>query len=63
MGRTIQEATVKSFHYNSVQELQRHMRDWMMTYNFAKQLKALRFKTPYEVINQLWKSKPERYLT
>ena len=59
MVRTIKEATVKSFHYRSVQELRRHVRDWLTAYNFAKQLKALRFKTPYEAIDELWKSKPE----
>jgi transposase len=59
MVRTIKEATVKSFHYSSVQELRRHVRDWLTAYNFAKQLKALRFKTPYEAIEELWKSKPE----
>jgi putative transposase len=31
------EATVKSFHYSSVQELQRHVRNWLTAYNFAKQ--------------------------
>jgi hypothetical protein len=59
MVRTINEATVKSFHYTSVSELRRHVRDWLTAYNFAKQLKALRFKTPYEAIDELWKSKPE----
>ena len=59
MVRTIKEATVKSFHYTSVSELRRHVRDWLTAYNFAKQLKALRFKTPYEAIDELWKSKPE----
>src|SRR3546814_13380391 len=59
MVRTIKEATVKSFHYTSINELRRHVRDWLVAYNFAKQLKALRFKTPYEAIEELWKSKPD----
>lgn len=57
--RTLKEATVKSFHYSSVQELRRHVQEWLMVYSFAKQLKALRFKAPYEAIEELWKSKPE----
>ncbi len=56
MVRTIKEATVKSFHYVSINELRRHLRDWLIAYNFAKQLKALRFRT-YEAIEQLWKAK------
>jgi hypothetical protein len=35
------------------------VRDWLTAYNFAKQLKALRFKTPYTAIDELWESKPE----
>ncbi len=56
MVRTIKEATVKSFHYASIQELRRHVSDWLIAYNFAKQLKALKFRTPYEAIEELWKS-------
>jgi hypothetical protein len=36
--------------------------DWLVAYNFAKQLKARRFKTPYEAIEQVWKSKPEVFI-
>jgi transposase-like protein len=59
MVRTIKEATVKSFHDTSINEMRRHVRDWLTAYNFAKQLKALRFKTPYEAIQQLWKTRPD----
>jgi transposase-like protein len=62
MVRTIKEATVKSFHYASIQELRRHVSDWLIAYNFAKQLKALRFKTPYEAVEELWKSKPDAFI-
>jgi IS30 family transposase len=59
MVRTIKEATVKSFHYTAINEMRRHLRDWLTAYSFAKQLKALSFKTPYEAIEQLWKAKPD----
>jgi transposase InsO family protein len=62
MVRTIKEATVKSFHYASINELRRHVRDWLIAYNFAKQLKALKFRTPYEAIEELWKSKPDVFI-
>ena len=29
---------VKSFHYSSINEMHRHVRDWLTAYNFAKQL-------------------------
>ncbi|NLR73433.1 hypothetical protein HGI47_21455 [Novosphingobium sp. ERN07] len=42
--------------------LQRHVRDWLIAYNLAKQLKALWFKTQYEAIEELWKSKPDIFI-
>lgn len=60
--RTIKEATVKSFHYSSINEMRRHVRDRLTAYNFVKQLKVLKFKTPYEAIQELWKSKPEAFI-
>jgi len=62
MVRTIKEATVKSFHYSSIQELRRHVSDRPIAYNFAKQLKALKFRTPCEAIEELWKSKPGTFI-
>ena len=62
MVRTIKEATVKSFHYTSINELRRHVRDWLIAYNFAKQLKALKSKTPCEAIEELRKSKPHAFI-
>lgn len=62
MVRTIKEATVKSFHYASINELRRHVREWLTAYNFSKQLKALKFRTPYEAVEELWKSKPDIFI-
>ena len=63
MVRTIKEATTKSFHYASIQKLRRHVADWLIAYNFTEQLKALKFRMPYEIIDQLWKSKPDAFTT
>jgi transposase-like protein len=62
MVRTIKDATVKSFHYASIQDLRRHVSGWLIAYNFAKQLKALKFRTPYEAIKELWKSMPDVFI-
>ena len=62
MVRTIKETIVKSFHYASINELRRHVRDWLTAYNFGKQLKALKFRTPYEAVEKLWKSKPDIFI-
>ena len=62
MVRTIKEATVKSFHYASIQELRRHVSDWLIACNFAKQLKALKFRTPYEAIEEFWNAQPDAFI-
>jgi hypothetical protein len=36
-----------------------HVRDGLIAYNFAKRPKALRFKAPYEAIEEPWKAKPD----
>jgi len=61
MVRTIKDATIRAFHYASINDLRRHIRDWLLAYNYAKQLKALRFKTPIETIKQISAEKPELF--
>jgi len=47
MVRTIKEATTRTFHYGSIDDLRRHVRDWLSAYNFAKQLKACGSEHPW----------------
>ncbi len=61
MIRTLKEATVRSYHYETYRQLRRHIADYLAAYNFAKHLKALRWKTPYETIQALWESRPELF--
>jgi transposase-like protein len=62
MVRTIKDATTHTFHYGSIDDLHRHVRDWLSAYNFAKQLKALRFRTPFEAIRKLSEEKPHLFI-
>ena len=50
MNRTIKEATVNRFHYESHDELNSHLTSFVAAYNFAKRLKTLKSLTPYEFI-------------
>jgi transposase InsO family protein len=61
MNRTIKEATVKRFHYDSHEQFQRHLDDFVAAYNFARRLKRLRGLTPYEFICKTWAAEPERF--
>lgn len=50
MNRTIKDATVKVYFYETRKELQEHLNLWLLQYNFDKQLKSLNYKTPYDII-------------
>lgn len=61
MVRTIKEATVRAFHYASIDDLRRHVRDWLLAYNYAKQLRALQFRTPFEALKRISAEKPNLF--
>ena len=61
MNRTIKDATVKRFHYDSHEQLRRHLQDFVAAYNFARRLKRLRGLTPYEFICKTWAAEPQRF--
>ena len=42
MNRTIKNATVKRFHYNSHAQLEQHLADFLDAYNCARRLKTLK---------------------
>jgi Integrase core domain len=62
MNRTIKEATVQRFYYESHQQLRQHLADFVAAYNFARRLKTLKGLTPYEYICKIWTSQPERFI-
>ena len=50
MNRTIKEATVKRFHYDTHDQLASHLADFVPAYNFARRLKTFKGLSPYEAI-------------
>jgi len=58
MNRTIKEATVRVFHYPDLDALKAHVLAFVSAYNFAKHLKALKWKTPFEAISHAWTKQP-----
>ena len=62
MNRTIKDATVKRYHYDSHDQLRTHLADFMAAYNFARRLKTLSGLTPYEYICKIWTSEPDRFI-
>jgi transposase InsO family protein len=61
MNRTIKDATVRRFYYDTHRSLRTHLATFLDAYNFAKRLKSLRGLTPYEQICQLSTEQPERF--
>jgi IS30 family transposase len=61
MNRTLKEATVYRYYYDTHQQLREHLTTFMMAYNFAKRLKSLKGLTPYDYICQQWQKQPERF--
>lgn len=60
MNRTIKEATVKRYHYDSHHQFEPHLITFVDAYNFAHRPKTLRGLTPWEFICKLWMNEPER---
>ena len=61
MNRTLKEATVQQFTYESEEQLKHHLMDYLMAYNFGKRLKSLKGKTPWEFICESWTINPELF--
>jgi transposase InsO family protein len=62
MNRTLKEATVKRYHYETHDQLRSHLADFVSAYNFGRRLKTLRGLTPYEHICQAWTKQPDRFI-
>jgi len=61
MNRTIKEATVKRYHYDHHEQLERHLTDFTNACNYGRRLKTLKGLTPYEFIIKLSTNEPERF--
>lgn len=61
MNRTLKEATVRRYHYESHDQLKEHLMAFLNAYNYAKRLKTLQGLTPFEYICNIWTSEPDRF--
>jgi len=62
MNRTIKDATVKRFHYDSHDRLRTHLADVLAAYTFARRFRTLSGFTPNEYICRIWTSEPDRFI-
>jgi transposase InsO family protein len=61
MNRTVKDATVKAFHYDTLADLAAHVAAFLTAYNFAKHLKGLRWRTPFQAIRDAWTRDPRPF--
>jgi transposase InsO family protein len=61
MNRTVKDATTKVFHYPDLGALKAHVLAFVTAYNFAKHLKALRWRTPFQAVCEAWTKDPSRF--
>ncbi len=60
MNRTIKDATVHRYYYDTHAQLRTHLQLFVDAYNYARRLKALRGLTPCEFVCKTWTEQPQR---
>ena len=58
MNRTIKEATVKKYHYETHDKPKEHIQGFIDTYNFANRLKTNKVLTIFDLIDKCWQNEP-----
>jgi len=61
MNRTLKEATVQRYHYESHEQLRQHLANFLAAYNFARRLKTLRGLTPHEYVCKISPNNPASF--
>ena len=61
MTRTIRDATVKRYHYDSRELIGDHLKTFLDACNFAKSLKSLKGLAVFEFFTEMWASEPDRF--
>ncbi len=61
MNRTLKEATVRRYYYDTHDRLREHLATFVQAYNHAKRLKTLKGLTPFEYILKCWTDEPKRF--
>jgi transposase InsO family protein len=60
-NKTIKNNTTKTYHYETIDELKRHLMSYLLYYNHQKKLKALKFKSPYAILLEKFDLNPELF--
>ena len=58
MVRTLKEAAVRSFQYETKADLEAHLRAYVVAHNLGRHLKGLRGRTPFQATCEAWAKDP-----
>jgi hypothetical protein len=61
VNRTIKDAMVKRYQYDSHDQLQQHLELFIDAYNHARRLKTRHGLTPYEYVARIWTDNPSLF--
>ena len=62
INKKIKENTVRKYQYGSAEQLKEHLYFYILDYNFNRKLKALGFRTPYEMIIEKHQQLPDIFI-
>jgi len=57
--RTVKDATIETSHHPGLESLKAHVIAFVSARSFARHLKALRWKTPFEAVCHAWNTTPD----
>ena len=58
MNRTVKQATMKAFHYPNLDAPRAHVLAFVQAYNFAKRLRVIRWRAPFQAACNAWTNDP-----
>jgi hypothetical protein len=61
MNRTIEDATVRRYYYDTHDQLRAHLELFPDAYDYARRLETLRGRTPHGFIGKAWADEPHRF--
>ena len=60
-NRVIKEHTVKYFYYETCDSLKNHMMAFILLHNFKRPLRALKYRTPYDILIERYRESPQLF--
>ena len=60
-NRVIKAHTVKNFYYETCEELKKHLMAFVLLHNFRRPLRALKYRTPYDILIEHYRESPQLF--